>query len=65
MSLEDDLRQSAVAAAEAAIRPLLFGIAPRRHQEVAEAAVWAAAPFLDGTERARVEAADVGGTVTA
>lgn len=64
MSLDEDLYQTAVAAAEAAIRPLLFGIHPRRHQEVAEAAVRAAAPFLDGTERAKVEASDSGGTVT-
>jgi hypothetical protein len=63
MSLDDDLHQTAVAAATNAIRPLLFGIHPRRHQEVAEAAVRAAKPFFDGTERAAAEAEQARDTV--
>jgi hypothetical protein len=64
MALDEDLRETAVAAAEQAIAPILWDVAPSRRQRAAEAAVRAAAPFLDGTERARVETSDSTGTVT-
>lgn len=64
MALDEDLFQTAVAAVERVIAPRLWDVAPKRRSEVAEAAVRAAAPFLDGTERAQVEASDRGGTVT-
>lgn len=60
MPLADDLRQAAVAAVEHAIAPLLWDVAPQRRERVAEAAVAAAAPFLDGTELERVTTADSG-----
>ena len=63
MSLDEDLRQTAVAAVANAIAPLLWDVAPQRRERVAEAAVAAAAPFLGGSERDRVEASEHGGTV--
>jgi hypothetical protein len=62
MSLDDDLHQTAVAAATNAIRPLLWDVHPDRRERVAEAAVRAARPFLDGSEHERVTAED-GGTL--
>lgn len=64
MALDEDLFHAAVGAAERRIWSMLWDINPSRRSEVAEAAVRAARPFLDGTERARVEASDSGGTVT-
>jgi hypothetical protein len=63
MATDDDLFHTAVGAVERRIWPMLWDVAPSRRSAVAEAAVRAAAPFLDGSEHARVAEAD-GDTVT-
>jgi hypothetical protein len=64
MSLEDDVRFTAVTAASHALAPFFPDVSSERLVRAAEAAVAAAAPFLDGSEHARVTRADSGGTVT-
>lgn len=60
MATDDDFR-AAVAAAKQCIWTMLWDVAPSRRERVAEAAVRAAAPFLNGSERARVAASDSDG----
>lgn len=63
MSLETDLAVTAVAAVERAIAARLPHVPAETLQGATEAAVAAAAPFLDGTERQRVLEATSGGTL--
>jgi hypothetical protein len=58
MSLTDDLRTTAATAATHALARFFPDATAGRLQEAAEAAVDAAAPFLDGPELARVTEAD-------
>lgn len=56
MTLADDLHTTAVAAVERALADALPDVPPDRLTAAADAAVAAAAPFLDGTELERVNA---------
>lgn len=58
MPLADDLHTTAVAAAERALASALPGVHPVRLAVAAEAAVDAAAPFLDGRALEWVTAAE-------
>lgn len=63
MTLADDLHATAVTAAAAGIASVLPRVPRDDVLRAAEAAVDAAAPFLDGTELRRVQEADSGRTV--
>lgn len=60
---DNDALAVAVAAAERRIWSMLWDIHPSRRSKVAEAAVLAAAPFLDGTGREPADVSDVAGTL--
>jgi hypothetical protein len=58
MSLEHDIRYTAVTAAAHALAPFFPDVPGERLDRATEAAVDAATPFLDGSELARVTEAD-------